>query len=379
MLFMAGIYIHIPFCGKKCLYCDFYSLASMKESGDFLKELKHEIILQKNYLGRDAVTSVYFGGGTPSLLHPSKITQILDCISSHHNLASGCEVTLEANPEDITEKYIRELIKTPVNRLSIGIQCFNDSLLKILNRRHNAGQGENALRIVLDRGYTNVSADLIYGLPGMTAEEWSSTLEKILSFNIRHLSAYILTTEPGTPLAILIEKGNLLLPDEADIEEQFGILVETTAGNGFIHYEISNFGKEGFFSGHNVACWKGEKYLGLGPSAHSFNGSTRQWNVSSISEYITALARSNLPCTVENIGKIQRYNEYVMTSLRTMWGADLEYIQSGFGKEYGKHCIARARKYVDSGLLKKSERCLALSKAGMMLSDGIIAELFMAG
>lgn len=374
---MAGIYLHIPFCKKKCHYCDFYKTLETGMTGSFLKSLKREAELQKTYLEQETVETVYFGGGTPSVLSVNNIRDILETLSMHYDIAEGAEITVEVNPDDINKTYADELKMSGVNRISLGIQSWDNNILKMLNRRHTAGQAEEALRLIQKAGIDNISADLIYGIPGMSSEIWASGLKKTLDHDIKHLSAYHLTIEEGTVFGRMKEEGELQETDEEESERQFAVLLETCSKNGFIQYEISNFCKEGYYSKHNTNYWRRVAYLGLGPSAHSFNGESRQWNVAGLMEYIKKIEKDELPVTFETLDLRTRYNEYIMTSLRTMWGADLDYVEENINKELRDYLSNLSTRFIRYGMMVKKDNTLILTDQGKMISDNIISSLMM--
>jgi len=373
---MAGIYIHIPFCKQKCHYCNFYSLTSEKYRSVFIDVLIKEIALQKNYLKGEEIETIYFGGGTPSLLSSDEIKRIIDNLALFHNINTDAEITLEANPDDITREKITELRKTPVNRFSIGIQSFFDEDLKYLNRVHSGREAGLSVKTVLDAGFENMSIDLIYGIPTLSNEQWQANIEKFFSFGIPHLSSYALTVEPKTALEVLIRKGKIKNVDEEKAVRQFRILMRTMKEKDFIHYEISNFSREGFYSKHNRSYWQGKKYLGLGPSAHSFDGNSRQWNISNLSKYIEAVNAGGKIVEKEILTKEQKYNEYVMTSLRTIWGTNTKYILEEFGKTLENHYFKGVRKHIKAGFVMQDNTVFRLTDRGKIFADGIASDLF---
>jgi len=373
---MAGIYIHIPFCKQKCHYCNFFSVASTKWKDAFMAALLKEIGLRKDYLQGETVNTIYFGGGTPSILRISDLTLIIELLTRHFNIDPHAEITLEANPDDITEEKARAWKSTSVNRLSIGIQSFFDDDLHYLNRVHNAEQAIRSIDVVRMAGFKNLTIDLIYGIPTLTEEKWERNLETFFSLNIPHLSAYSLTVEQKTPLALLIQKGKYAPLDEQQSIGHFKMLLEKAKAHKFIHYEISNFAIEGYYSKHNSIYWLGGNYLGLGPSAHSFNGHSRQWNVSNISKYIQL---DDYHTTVEEneiLTTDQRYNEYVMTSLRTSWGSDTVHIRNVFGEKYESHFLLNAKSSLKKSHLYHEGTKYFLTDEGKLFADGIAAGLF---
>jgi oxygen-independent coproporphyrinogen-3 oxidase len=349
------------------------------ESQPLVDALLKELELRKEYLGSQNISTIYIGGGTPSLLSVTDIQKILGNIFRQFKVEDECEITIELNPDDIDEKYLEQLKETRVNRLSMGVQSWRDNDLKFLNRRHNSLQAARALESVFRAGYENVAIDLIYGIPGLSSSDWSSNLDRSFSFGIKHLSAYHLTIEPGTLFGKMKEKGLLSEIDEEESSLQFSLLLEKAGDEGFIHYEISNFGKPGYFSIHNSNYWKQISYLGLGPSAHSFNGSSRQWNVRDVKRYIKAINSSSPLFEREELDRKTRFNEYIMTSLRTMWGIDLDYVEETFDKEGYDYIINLSGKLIDYGLMKQDKKTLVLTNQGQMISDNIISELMLPG
>ncbi len=376
---MAGIYIHIPFCKTLCAYCDFYHIIAPQDEQPFVDALLKEAELQKEYTGNQKISTLYIGGGTPSALPVSSLKKILGRIFSLYDVDKDCEITVEINPDDVSREYLEQLKETEINRISVGIQSWRDADLKLMNRRHNSSQAAKALEEIFSAGYGNVTIDLIYGIPGMTSAAWLSNLDFSFRFDIKHLSAYHLTIEPGTLFGKMKEKGLLSETDEEESNLQFNLLIEKASDAGFIHYEISNFGKPGFFSIHNSNYWKQVNYLGLGPSAHSFNGYSRQWNVRDVKKYIKALNSGNLMFEREDLNKRIRFNEYIMTSLRTMWGIDLDYVEEKFDKEGFDYIVNLSGKLIDYGLMKQDKKTLVLTNQGQMISDNIISELMLPG
>jgi oxygen-independent coproporphyrinogen-3 oxidase len=376
---MAGIYIHIPFCKKLCFYCDFYHVITPDDYSGFIEAVIKEASLRREYLGSESVTTIYLGGGTPSVLSISDLGAILDQVHRQFIVEKDFELTIELNPDDVNPVYLKGLRKLGINRISLGIQSWRDSDLIMLNRRHNSVQAATALNDIFNAGFENVTIDLIYGIPGMTAREWASNLDIAFSFDIKHLSAYHLTIEKGTVFGKMLGKGHLVEIDEEESASLFNILIEKAEAAGFIHYEISNFGKPGYFSSHNSNYWKQVNYLGLGPSAHSFNGYSRQWNISNLKAYVKAI-NSGIPYyESEELDTKARFNEYIMTSLRTMWGIDLEYVEKTFEKEGYDYVVNLSAKFRDYGLMKQDKKNLVLTNQGKMISDNIISEFMMPG
>lgn len=375
---MAGVYVHIPFCKQKCHYCNFYSVVSVKYREPFLKALLFEIGQRKNYLNREKINTIYFGGGTPSLLGFEELISIVEKIKNSFNVDTAVEITLEANPDDLDEIKLKRLKnETPVNRLSIGIQSFFDDDLHYLNRVHDAHQAYHSIELAKKQGFDNLTIDLIYGIPGLTRKKWIKNLEIFFSFNLPHLSSYSLTVEPKTALLTLIRQGKMENIDENKSIEHFKILMGKTAENGYIHYEISNFAKKGYYSKHNSLYWLGGHYIGFGPSAHSYNGVSRQWNVPNMKQYIEAEKSKKIIFDKEVLSKNQQYNEYVMTSLRTIWGCDPEHIQNVFGKFYEEYFSKIIFPFIEDEKVYRQGNRYFLTNKGKLFADGIASELFM--
>jgi oxygen-independent coproporphyrinogen-3 oxidase len=347
------------------------------DNNAFMEALLKEAETRKNYLEKETISTIYIGGGTPSVLPVKTIETILMRIFSIFPVESNNEITIELNPDDITPEYSKDLKKTSINRVSLGIQSWRDEDLRMLNRRHSAAQASEGLNNIIQAGFDNVTIDLIYGIPGMNTDSWAANLDKSLSYNIKHLSAYHLTIEPGTVLGKMKKKGLFQEAEEEESVAHFNMLIEKTKSAGFIHYEISNFGKPGFFSVHNTNYWKQIPYLGLGPSAHSFNGYSRQWNVRDLKKYIKSVVNSKIFYEKEELDQRSRFNEYIMTSLRTMWGIDLEYVESTFEKEGYDYVTNLATKFIGYGMMKLDKNNLVLTDQGKMISDNIISEFMM--
>ena len=377
---MAGIYLHIPFCKQACYYCDFHFSTSLKRKDELIKAIANELVLRKNEFENEKIQTIYFGGGTPSLLTIVEIQFLLASIYENFQVISNPEITLEANPDDLSEEKIIELSKTPINRLSIGIQSFFEDDLKFMNRAHTAKESKKCLEIATQY-FDNITIDLIYGVPNMSIEKWQKNLQIAFEFGIPHISSYALTVEEKTVLANFIEKGKVPPIDEELALEHFDILVLETEKQGFIHYEISNFGKPAYFSKHNTSYWLGEKYLGVGPSAHSFNGVERCWNVSNNTKYTKAIFENQLPVTCETLSINNRFNEYIMTGLRTIWGVSLAKMESEFGTEFLQVLTENVKPFIKKGLLEIKEdstfnKILTTTKKGKFLADGIASDLF---
>ncbi len=374
---MAGIYIHIPFCKKLCSYCDFYHVITQADNKQYIDALNREAILRRDYLGGQPVSTIYIGGGTPSVLNSVEIQSILDNLAANFRIDENPEVTIEVNPDDISDEFLEGLKKTIINRISIGIQSWREQDLRFMNRRHTASAAATALDKIIDAGYTNVTIDLIYGIPGMKTSDWSSNLDISFSYGIKHLSAYHLTIEPGTMLGKMKEKGVFTETDEDESASQFQLLIDKAEAAGFIQYEISNFAMPGFLSVHNSNYWRQVSYLGLGPSAHSFNGYSRQWNIRDVRKYMKAVDSGSLLFDKEDLDRKTRFNEYIMTSLRTMWGISLDYVEEVFEKEGYDYLKNLSGKYIGYGLMKQEKQTLVLTNQGKMISDNIISELML--
>lgn len=374
---MSGIYIHIPFCRQKCHYCNFFSIATEKYHTEFREALLKEIRLQKKYLENEQITSVYFGGGTPSLLSPDRIDEIISAIRQDYIVSEDAEITLEANPDDLNPGILKDFRNAGVNRLSIGIQSFYDDDLVYLNRIHTAKRASESLDEARKAGFSNISIDLIYGIPGLSDEKWTGNLKQAYESGVPHISAYALTVEPKTALDVLIRKKKLMGTDEEQIVRQFRILMESMKKNGFVHYEISNFCKDSLFSRHNSLYWNGTHYLGLGPSAHSFNGHSRQWNIANMQTYLDKVNRNEIFYETEELTGIQKYNEYIMVSLRTMWGCDSSKISSDFGAEQASRFIEQASVFIQQGKMIEKEGIYYLTDEGKLFADGIASDLFL--
>lgn len=371
----AGIYIHVPFCKQACHYCDFHFSTSLNKKDELVNALVKELELRKGEFKNQTVKTIYFGGGTPSLLTIEELRLLISEVYKNYQVSDSPEITLEANPDDLTNQRINKLTNTPINRLSIGIQSFFEADLKLMNRAHNAEEAKQCLQEVT-KHFDNISIDLIYGIPGLSHERWIENIETALSFNIPHISSYALTVEPKTALDTFIKKGVIGNVDDDLAQEQFHLLIEKLEANGFIHYELSNFGKPDYFSKNNSAYWQGKPYLGIGPSAHSFNGNERGWNVRNNSKYIKAIEQNILPIETETLSTTDKYNEYVMTGLRTIWGVSLKKVTEDFGDLYKNYLLEQSQKYINQHLLYLEDDKLLVTKKGKFLSDGIASDLF---
>lgn len=369
-----GIYIHIPFCKKKCHYCDFHFSTSLKFKDDVLLAMHKELLLQKNYLKDLSIETIYFGGGTPSYLSVQEIKTFIDLIFSEFQVAKTVEITLEANPDDLSKEKLVELKESGINRLSIGIQSFYDEHLQWMNRAHAAKEAIESVQNAQEIGFDNITIDLIYGLPQMTMKEWKVNVQKAIDLNVQHISAYNLTVEEGTALDHFVKTGKSKPVSDEMGAEQFQYLMRELKINGFIHYEISNFGKEGFLSLHNTSYWLGKKYLGIGPSAHSFNGASRQWNIANNGKYIRALQSGSSFFEREELTLTNQFNEYILIGLRTIWGCDLIYIMDNFGKDLAEKVQYKIEDQKD--FFTFNETTFKLTQEGMLYADGIAASLF---
>ncbi len=372
---MAGIYIHIPFCRQKCYYCDFYKTLNTSLTKIFLSTIEIEIKQNKNYLENEPVETIYFGGGTPSVLQENELKEILKLLNEEFQVLSDAEITFEANPDDLTIPYLKSIYNAGVNRLSIGIQSFQDEHLKKMNRRHNVKQAVESVENAVKMGFKNISVDLIYGLPELTIEDWKASLNQVFQLPVQHLSAYHLTYHKETAFYTSLKNGTLKELIEPDSISQFNMLIEESEKSGFQQYEISNFAKNKMYSKHNTSYWFGEKYLGLGPSAHSFNGTSRRWNISNVESYIEAI-ENNRSCFEEEIlSKNDKYNEYILTRIRTIWGVSTNSIQSNFGDEKVAHFKKNINRYKTSDLVIQNNDVFTLSKKGLFVSDEIMTDL----
>jgi len=372
---MAGIYIHIPFCRQKCYYCDFYKTVNTSLTDKFISSLKSEIVERKDYLEKETVETIYFGGGTPSVLTPVQTEDILNVLAKEFSISEIPEITFEANPDDLSKIYLKEIRQTGINRLSIGIQSFQNEILKKMNRRHDKGQAIEAIELAADTGFKNISADLIYGLPGLTIEQWKSNLSQIFQLPVQHLSAYHLTYHEGTAFYTWLKKGTLKELEEPESILQFETLVELAENFGFEQYEISNFAMNKLYSKHNTSYWMGIPYLGLGPSAHSFNGLSRRWNISHVENYISSIEKGNSYFEEEKLSENEKYNEFILTRIRTIWGISSIDLQQRFGSEKRNYFQNIIEKYIKSGLATQENEIYRLTKKGLFISDEIMANL----
>lgn len=387
---MSSVYIHVPFCKSRCIYCDFYSTTDVRKRSRYVECLKHELEMRRSYLPFDEeVSSIYFGGGTPSQLSPAMLSSVLETVHRLFRVSSDVEITVEMNPDDVTGDYVHELCAMNVNRVSMGVQTFNDSRLAFLHRRHSSLQACNAVKLCQDAGLSNISIDLIYGFPDETIADWNSDISEAVNLGVPHISAYSLMYEEGTALTRMLDEGKLSQLDDEISLEMFRALMSRLHDAGFIHYEISNFSLPGFHSCHNSGYWTGVKYLGIGASAHSYDGFSRQWNPASLDRYMLAVEAGKIEYEREELSLSMKYDERVMTSLRTCDGIDLDALSRDFGNERLEYCLKSAEKHLADGslellqdykpVLRKdvSSKVLRLTTRGIFVSDGIMSDLML--
>ena len=372
---MAGIYIHIPFCKRRCIYCDFFSTTQSEKKSAYVHALCRELEMRKDYLEGEDIETIYLGGGTPSQLLQEELEEIFNHIYKVYPVREDAEITLEANPDDLTPEYVAMLRQLPINRISMGIQTFQEETLKLLHRRHTAVQAIEAFRRCREAGFQNISIDLMYGLPGETLDTWRADLQQAIDLRPEHISAYHLIYEEGTALWKLREQHQVEEADEDLSVSLFSTLIEQLSEAGYQHYEISNFCLPGLHSRHNSSYWTGKKYLGCGPSAHSFNGVSRQWNLASLESYMKGVEEGELDVEVEELDLYTRYNDFVLTSIRTAWGMPLSKLRSEFGEELYRYCMRMAKPHLEQGVLEIGEDVLRLTRKGIFVSDGIMSDL----
>ena len=372
---MAGIYLHIPYCKQRCSYCDFHFSTNLNSKTELIQALKKEINLRKNEI-HEPVQTIYFGGGTPSILSEVELNEIFEQLNSNFDLSQVKEVTLEANPDDLTEEKLKFFATTPINRFSIGIQSFFEEDLRLMNRAHNSQEAENCIKRAQDFGFENLTIDLIYGSNTTSHLMWQQNLQKAIDLGINHISSYALTVEEKTVLNRKIEKGEWNPINDEHQSLQFDYLVQFLEENGFIQYEISNFGKPGFFSQHNSNYWKGVPYIGFGPSAHSYNGKQRAWNIANNAKYINDLRNNHLPLEIENLSLAEQYNEMVMIGLRTIYGIDIKQIQKQFGDRINSYFQEEIKQLLQEKLIQQIEDKIILTKEAKFFADGIASRLF---
>ena len=372
---MAGIYIHIPFCKRRCIYCDFFSTTQSEKKPTYIHALCQELEIRKDYLQGEDIETIYLGGGTPSQLSLEELESIFTTIYNIYKVKEDAEITLEANPDDLAPEYVAMLRQLPVNRISMGIQTFQEDILKLLHRRHTAQQAIEAFQRCRNAGFQNISIDLMYGLPGETLETWEQDLQQAIALHPEHISAYHLIYEEGTTLWNLRERHQVEEADEELSVTLFKTLIDELTQAGYQHYEISNFCLPELHSRHNSSYWTGKKYLGCGPSAHSYNGLSRQWNVASLDHYIEGIISGKPDYEMEELDIYTRYNDFVITSIRTCWGMPLSYLRTEYGEDLYRYCLRMAKPYLSQGLLETKENILKLTKEGIFISDGIMSDL----
>lgn len=372
---MAGIYLHIPFCKRRCIYCDFYSTTQNEKKAAYINALCRELDQRKSYLEGEKIETIYLGGGTPSQLEAKDFEQIFQALYRLYEISPEAEITIEANPDDLTDEYVGMLRTFPFNRLSMGIQTFQEDILRLLHRRHTAQQAVEAFNRCRKAGFTNISIDLMYGLPGETLQTWETDLRQAVSMKPEHISAYHLIYEEGTMLWKLREQHRVEEADEDLSVSLFTQLIHKLKDNGYQHYEISNFCLPGMHSRHNSSYWTGKKYLGCGPSAHSYNGISRQWNVASLDRYIEQVNNGQTYFEVEDLDLYTRYNDFVITTIRTMWGMQLDALKEQFGEKLYNYCLRMAQPHLSQGTLELSNNVLKLTEKGVFISDGIMSDM----
>lgn len=373
---MAGIYLHVPFCKGRCAYCDFFSSTNAELKEAYVSALCRELEMRRDYANGEPVRTIYLGGGTPSQLSLAQLDRLFSYIYKVYGVDESAEITLEANPDDLTEEYVRGIREClPVNRISMGVQTFDEGRLRLLRRRHTAMQAIEAVERCRRYGFSNLSIDLIYGLPGEDLMAWESDLRQAIALDVPHLSAYHLTYEEGTPLWQMKNRGEVVEVDEELSAQMYTLLVERLAKAGYVHYEISNFCHPGMESRHNSSYWKGIPYIGCGAAAHSYDGHSRQWNVASIPDYMKGVEEGNLRVEREELDLYTAYNDYMVTHMRTLWGVSLSEVRERFGEALLTHGVRSAQPYVKAGLLLREGDVLRLSEKGVFLSDGIISDL----
>ena len=372
---MSGIYIHIPFCKQACHYCNFHFSTSLKSKDSIIKAIVEEITL-KSKLNNEVIETIYFGGGTPSILDLNDFEKILNSIFKNYKIGTDPEITLEANPDDLSKEKLKNLKKQSINRLSIGVQSFVENELKLMNRAHDSNKAIKSIEIS-KLIFDNISVDLLYGLPDSSVDTLNYNIDILTKFNINHISSYAITLEPKTALEKYVKNGLVELPDDNIVFDQFIYVNKELVANNYINYELSSFAKPNFFSKNNTAYWKRKKYIGIGPSAHSYDGINRSWNISNNKKYVDQINSGNLYYKTEKLSKIDHYNEYIMTGLRTMWGISLGYIENKFDNKFKNYFLKNVKKYVDQNLIKINDDVYKTTESGRFLADGIASELFM--
>lgn len=372
---MLGIYIHIPFCKKSCHYCNFHFSTSLKNKEDMIKAINKEIY-QKAILNNDKVSTIYFGGGTPSILDVEEINLIIENIYKNFNVGKNIEITIEANPDDLSKHKLNDLSKTKINRISIGVQSFIDKELKIMNRVHDSKKAIKSIEMA-KKYFNNISVDLLYGVPDSSIKSWNYNLDVISSFNINHISAYALTVEPKTALESFINKSILSMPDEDLVYSQYKLINKKLSSKNFINYEVCSFAQKDFFSKNNSAYWLRKKYIGIGPSAHSFDGESRSWNISNNKKYIDQIRDGDNYYKKENLTKVDQYNEYIMTGLRTIWGVSVKHIESNFDVRFKNYFLKKIKSHIAKKNVYKEDDLYLTTQSGRFLADGIASDLFL--
>jgi len=372
---LAGIYIHIPFCKQSCYYCNFHFSTSTKNKDEVLDAIENEI-KQKGQTTNEAISTIYFGGGTPSILDVNEINSIINRIHKEFNVESEAEITIEANPDDLNKEKIINLSLTEINRLSIGVQSFIDKELRIMNRAHDSKKALNSIEIS-KKYFNNISIDLMYGVPESTLESWTYNLDTVSQFEINHISSYALTLEPKTALESFVRKLVVEMPEEELVYDQYNLINKKLEPLGFINYEVCSFAKENFFSKNNSAYWLRKKYIGIGPSAHSFDGKSRSWNISNNKKYIDQIKKGKSFYKKEKLSKVDQYNEYVMTGFRTIWGVSANFIENNFNSKFKNYFTDRIQKHIDQKNIIVKDDIYTTTNQGRFLADGISSDLFL--
>lgn len=372
---MSGIYLHIPYCKMRCIYCDYYKETNESDIDQFVAAVTREAAVRADELNGEPIETIYFGGGTPSRLNKNHFDQIFNTLYAHYNITPDAEITIEANPDDLTATYLQMLQSQPINRLSIGIQSFDDEELKFLSRRHTGAEAIQSVAAAQAAGFNNISIDLMYGLPHLTLDGWKRNLDQAMQLDVQHISAYHLIYEPDTHLYTLLQRGRVRpLEDELSLA-MFDLLIDTLAANGFEYYETSNFARHQLYSRHNTSYWSNKKYIGLGPSAHSYDGQRRSWNVANNTRYIAGVNSDQRDYAFETLTESERYNEFVLTGIRTRWGVNLLQLKELFGETYHNYCLQNVQSHIDSGMVEIKENHLLLTRRGLFMTDGIASDL----
>lgn len=375
---MAGIYIHIPFCKQRCNYCAFYSSTLYNIKEEYADAVCKELQTRRDYVKGEEIKTIYFGGGTPSTLPIELLQKICDTIYTHYTIHENAEVTIECNPDDLTEEFLAKLRSLPFNRISMGVQSFDDRQLKRLGRRHNADKARQAVNNARMAGYDNISIDLMFALPGSTAEEWEQTIKEAISLQPEHISAYNLMYEDDTPLHRALQRGDFEEMSEEENVEQFQMLISKMKEAGYRHYEISNFAKPGCESRHNSSYWNDTAYIGCGAAAHSYDGNSREWNIADIKEYIKGMASGARNYEIEHLTEEERYNDTILTRLRTADGIPLTWMKNKFSQRLNSYMLNAAKKHIEYGNIKKTDETLSLTEKGIFISDAVIRDLIFA-